>query len=156
MVSIQVLKDPTGRCAQNASRLILTTRPYRRPGRTDGADARQGTYRLYVSLNASWDADTEACMATMTVTLVDMLTDSNISIQESWHRLGVRITALEGRIWVVFEPSKPGTDVGVGSKEPAIVSAIFGFGPGAMPLARCDSAKPRIQFASSTRTHVPG
>jgi hypothetical protein len=93
--------------------------------------------------------------ATTIVTLVDMLTDSDISIQEGWHKLGVRATALEGRIWVVFEPPDTGKEAGsqeIGGVEPEIVSAIFGFGPGAMPLARYDSAK--FLSVSPPRTHT--
>ena len=56
--------------------------------------------------------------------LVDMMTDAKQSIKEKWFGLGTRAAALEGRLWVIFEPSK-GVD---------IVSAVAAFGPGVMPL----------------------
>ncbi|KAJ3505770.1 hypothetical protein NMY22_g17463 [Coprinellus aureogranulatus] len=66
-----------------------------------------------------------------------MQTDSKQSTQEAWHRLGVGIGALEGRIWAVFDPSKANKSSELGApinEQPAIVSALVAFGPGAMPL----------------------
>ncbi|KAJ3519613.1 hypothetical protein NMY22_g13118 [Coprinellus aureogranulatus] len=71
------------------------------------------------------------------ITLVEMQTGAQKSIQEAWHRLGVRIGALEGRIWVVFDPPEAKKSSRHGSptsEKPAIVSVLIAFGPGTMPL----------------------
>ncbi|KAF6752467.1 hypothetical protein DFP72DRAFT_904907 [Ephemerocybe angulata] len=61
-----------------------------------------------------------------------MMSDSRKDIEEKWHRSGVRIGALEGRIWVVYDPSyTPGPNT-VGAP---IVAVVVAFGPGAMPMA---------------------
>ncbi|KAJ2912318.1 hypothetical protein MD484_g8101, partial [Candolleomyces efflorescens] len=63
-------------------------------------------------------------------TVTDMITDSKRSVHEKWNRAGLRATALEGRIWVVFDDSHddPGTRADAGS--PTIVSLAAAFGPG--------------------------
>lgn len=69
--------------------------------------------------------------------IVDMLSDSNLSIKKAWHRLGVRAGALEGKIWVVFEPPGSG-DIENSSEilvaQPTIVSLVVAFGPGVVVM----------------------
>ncbi|KAJ2911688.1 hypothetical protein MD484_g8723, partial [Candolleomyces efflorescens] len=63
-------------------------------------------------------------------TVTDMLTESKRSIQEKWNRAGLRATALEGRIWAVFDDSHDhsGQQGDVGNQ--TIVSLAAAFGPG--------------------------
>jgi hypothetical protein len=65
-----------------------------------------------------------------------MLTDSNQSVQEKWHRAGLRATALEGRIWVIFDDSDENSGQQRNGKSPSIVSLVGAFGPGTMIMAR--------------------
>ncbi|KAJ3519611.1 hypothetical protein NMY22_g13120 [Coprinellus aureogranulatus] len=68
---------------------------------------------------------------------VDMQTDCKRSVQEAWHRLGVRAAALEGRIWVISVPStlgKPLDRQTQGKDGLTIVSTVIAFGPGVMPM----------------------
>ncbi|KAJ2928726.1 hypothetical protein H1R20_g8375, partial [Candolleomyces eurysporus] len=63
--------------------------------------------------------------------IVAMMSDSNRAIEEKWHRLGVRAGALEGKIWVVFDPDQSKER---GDEDSSIVSVVVAFGPGVMPM----------------------
>ncbi|RXW13352.1 hypothetical protein EST38_g12502 [Candolleomyces aberdarensis] len=56
---------------------------------------------------------------------VDMMTDSKRSIRDMWNRSGIRAAALEGKIWVVYDPD---------NDENEIISAVIAFGPGSTPM----------------------
>jgi hypothetical protein len=65
-----------------------------------------------------------------------MPTDSKRSVQEKWHRAGLRATALEGRIWVVFDDSDEHSGKQRDGVSASIVSLVAAFGPGTMIMGR--------------------
>ncbi|KAF6756972.1 hypothetical protein DFP72DRAFT_264857 [Ephemerocybe angulata] len=67
-----------------------------------------------------------------------MMSDSKKDVEEKWHHSGTLLGALEGRIWVIFDPSYSGPESpaqlrGEMTGVP-IVAVVIAFGPGGMPM----------------------